>query len=76
MIQSDKTVCATAGIAEAEGARYLREENNPMKWLGVHSTWRKRRLFDWSYLACSAHRSGDQDLATYAEQRRQAFEIK
>lgn len=69
MIQSDRTICATAGRAEVEADRYGREENIPAKWLGIDATWRERRLFDWSYLACAARRSGQRTLAEYAEQR-------
>jgi hypothetical protein len=57
MIQSDRTICATAGRAAVEGHRYQREENIPAKWLGVGANWRERLLFDWSYIACSCRRS-------------------
>lgn len=75
MIQSDRTICATADRAEVEAHRYGREENRPLAWLGVNATWRERRLFDWSYLAAQARRSGNKMLEIYALHRRMAFAI-
>lgn len=78
VIQSDRTVCATAERAEVDGHRYNREENNPRKWLGEepHSSWRERRLFDWTYLAAQYRRSGNRAMEAYALQRRAAFEVE
>lgn len=59
MIQSDRTICATAARAEEEGHRYQREENRPVAWLGIYAIWRDRLLFDWSYVACACRRSYD-----------------
>lgn len=73
MIQSDRTIAATAERAEVEGARYGREENRPAHWLGVNATWRERRLFDWRYLAASARRSGMVWIETYALERAKEF---
>ena len=76
MIQSDRTICATAERAEAEAHRYNREENRPVAWLGADATWRERRLFDWRYLAAQARRSGDLAIVLHAEQRAAEFVIR
>jgi hypothetical protein len=76
VIQSDRTICATAERAEVEAFRYGREENRPVYWLGIYATWRECRLFDWTYLAASARRSGQHELADYAIARRAEFEIQ
>lgn len=69
VIQSDRTIIATAERAEVDAWRYGREENRPMHWLGIYATWRECRLFDWSYLAASARRSDQTALAEYASAR-------
>lgn len=78
MIQSDRTIVATADRAEVEAFAHAHNrvsENVPVKWLGRDATWRERLLFDWSYIAAEARRSGDHDAEQYAIQRRREFEI-
>ena len=76
MIQSDRTIVATAQRAEVDAHRYNREENIPKKWLGIHATWRECRLFDWSYLAAQFRRSGDSEMEGYTMMRATEWSIK
>lgn len=77
MIQSDRTIAATADRAEVEAFAHNRvSENKPAYWLGVAATWRERRLFDWHYIAAEARRRSDLETENYALERSCAFEIK
>lgn len=76
MIQSDRTIAATAERAEVEAHAYNRvSENNPRAWLGRDATWRERRLFDWHYIAAEARRKEDFFGESYALERARAFEV-
>jgi hypothetical protein len=75
VIQSDRTICATAERAEAEGHRRNRSENNPSAWLGTTASWRERRLFDWWYLRSESIRSGNLTIASQATVRAAGYAV-
>ncbi len=69
MIMLDRTIVATAEIAEALANRTGREENDPRAWLYRDASWSERRLFDWAYTAAALRRSGMEAEAAYADSR-------